>query len=238
MEPRKKSIVLPLSQEQAIIKEGSGLHDRLLRRGEVNWTLNIPDYVSSLTESIDGKEVVDKERIFALKCIDYNALQIEIHRVCYEDVLVFWNICSFCGEPSPHAMDLSKLNMIPMPSGSSGGKNPLFDYKLPRSERRIKMQYLTVAQQRIIDSERMNTGNTDLNQSDFMSLHSLEGCDPVTYEEVLNLPLLDHKFIRDKQKELVCGYDTNILTQCSNKKCMKREIVDIMTLKDFLFPGG
>jgi hypothetical protein len=88
----------------------------------------------------------------------------------------------------------------------------------------------------IINEAISASGMVDLNQTDFQSLRMLEGCDPISYEDVINLPLMDHKAIRTKRKELVCGYDPLVSLVCES--CQNYDVTNILGLRDFLFPSG
>lgn len=232
----ERSVTLPVSKVVAVIREADGYSDRVLLKKNSRVSDNIPDYLASLTKSLDGKGNVTKNDILALLAPDYKALHIESYRVSYGDEFTFQNQCMACGSVSRHMIDLSQLVIDPLPEGSDGGTDPLFDLKLPRSKRKCKLGFLNGHKEKLISDAIASSGSFDRNQSDFLSIRQLEGCDPVTYEDIIKLAALDHKAIRDKQREITCGYDTNVVVVC--EACGNRDVIDITMSRDFLFPGG
>ncbi|MGC8718231.1 MAG: hypothetical protein ACP5RW_09580, partial [bacterium] len=76
----------------------------------------------------------------------------------------------------------------------------------------------------------------DPNQSTFLSIRSIDGSDKFSYEDIVNLPLMDHKAIRTVRSKLLFGPDTNIVVRC--KSCGVKMQLNILVNKDFLFPAG
>ena len=230
-----KEVETPVSQERIIIREQDGYAERLLLKKGKRIHQCLPDYLSFMIQSINGEKCTT-ERVRQFLVPDYEYSLIEAYRVCYGDTLTFVQVCPSCGQLNEHSIDLSQLPLIPLPEEVTGGPDPVVDFVLPRTKKRARVGFLTVASDMIINEQHANAGSADLNQGDFLSLRMLEGSDPLSYEDVVRLPLMDHKIIRQKRRLLQAGYDPLVTLICES--CQNYDVTNILGLRDFLFPSG
>jgi len=195
----------------------------------------LTEYLASLVVSIDGRSGIIRTDILNLLIPDYEFLAIECYKLNFGKDFEFNHICFSCGKISKHSIDLEQLVMIPPPSDAVG-TDPQFNLVLKRSGKRAKIGYLDGNKEIILGEQTRISGNIDANQSDFLSLRYLEGCDPITYEDVIGLPLMDHKIIRAKKKSVICGYETVVVTTC--EFCEAKDLMNILMSRDFLFVDG
>jgi hypothetical protein len=235
MELITNEVTTPVSKLTAKVRETDGYSERLLLKKGKRLHQVIPDYLASIIVEYDGKpcKVAD---VMQFLVPDYEFLLIEAYRVNFLDELSFMNVCSNCGAMNSHVVNLSELPMIPLPENCTGGTDPVIDLVLPRTKLRARVGFLTVQNDMILNEQMSNQGSVDLNQGDYLSLRMLEGCDPVSYEDVVKLPLMDHKAIRKARRELVAGYDPLVSLVCES--CGNYDVTNILGLRDFLFPSG
>lgn len=235
MELLTNEVTLPLSQFFVSIKEGTGYTDRvLLKKGKRIHQL-LPEYILALTTSINGEKPKLAD-ITNLLVPDFEFLLIEAYKLNYGDMLEFNNVCGECGKVTLHSFNMNDLQLLPLPKACSGPPDPTLDLVLPRSKKRARVGFLTVQSDMIFNETYLSSGQADLNQGDFLSLRMLEGEDPVSYEAVVKLPLMDHKALRKKRRELQAGYDPLVTVQCEH--CNVYDVVNVLGLRDFLFPSG
>lgn len=228
MELVQKTIVLPVCQREAEIREGDGYSDRALLKKKKRIYQVIPDYLASMTVSIGGENATRKE-ILDLATPDQEFLAIEIYKLNYGDIFDFSFACPFCGHSTDGEADLDALEFIPAPDP------PEVSGTLPRSGKQYAVGLLNGHKEQLLFAQ-ISEGVPDLNQSDFQSLVSLDGSQNFGYEDVVRLPLADHKAIRKARKKLICGYDTTLNIEC--EKCGETSSVNILMHSDFLLPGG
>ena len=228
-------VTTPLSGKLIKIKEGDGYTERLLLKKGKRLHQVIPDYLASLLVEMDGNPCKTSD-VMQFLVPDYEFLLIEAYKNSFGDDLNFFNVCSTCGQMNSHTVNLTELPMLPLPENCTGGSDPVIDLVLPRAKLRARVGFLTVQNDMILNEQISAAGSIDLNQSDYLSLRMLEGCDPVSYEDVVKLPLMDHKALRKARRELVAGYDPLISLVCES--CGNYDVTNILGLRDFLFPSG
>lgn len=235
MELLSTEVTLPLANFNVVLKEGDGYTDRvLLKKGKRIHEL-LPEYLLALTKTINGEKPKLSD-IMGLLVPDFEFLLIKAYILNYGDILEFNNVCAECGKVTTQSFDMSTLPMLPLPKACSGPPDPTLDLVLPRSKKRARVGFMTVQNDMIFNETYLSSGQADLNQGDFLSLRMLEGVDPISYEEVIRLPLMDHKALRKKRRELQAGYDTLVTVQCEH--CSAYDVVNVLGLRDFLFPSG
>jgi len=235
MELLTAEVMAPLNGKTYVLVEGTGYSERqLLKKGKRLHQV-IPDYLASLISSADGEPCKTSD-VLQLLVPDYEFLLIESYKNCFDSSLSFMNVSSNCGSMNSHIVNLSELPMIPLPENCTGGTDPVIDIVLPRTKLRARVGFLTVQNDMILNEQMSSQGSADLNQGDYLSLRMLEGCDPVSYEDVVKLPLMDHKVIRKARRELVAGYDPLVSLVCES--CGNYDVTNILGLRDFLFPSG
>jgi hypothetical protein len=235
MDLQTVDVIAPVSGKAFKLVEGTGYSDRLLLKKGKRLHQVIPDYLASLIAEMDGApcKVAD---VMQLLVPDYEFLLIENYKNCFDVELEFMNVCSACGQLNKHTIDLSTLPIIPLSEEITGGPDPVVDLVLPRSKLRARVGFLIVQNDMILNEQHSSAGSVDLNQGDYLSLRMLEGSDPVSYEDVVRLPLKDHKAIRKARRELVAGYDPLVSLVCDS--CQNYDVTNILGLRDFLFPSG
>jgi hypothetical protein len=235
MELITNEVNTPISQAKVILREVDGYAERLLLKKGKRLHQVIPDYLASIIAEYDGKPCKAAD-VLQFLVPDYEFLLIEAYKVNFLNELTFLNVCSACGQMNNHTVDLSELPLIPLPENCTGGTDPVIDLVLPRTKLRARVGFLTVQNDMILNEQMSSQGSVDLNQGDYLSLRMLEGCDPVSYEDVVKLPLMDHKAIRKARRELVAGYDPLVSLVCES--CGNYDVTNILGLRDFLFPSG
>ena len=235
MELLTTEVITPISQLKIVVQEGTGYNERALLKKGKRLHQVIPDYLASLIAEMDGKPCKTSD-VMQFLVPDYEFLLIEAYKNCFDPFLSFVNVCSNCGQMNSHTVNLSELPMIPLPENCTGGTDPVIDLVLPRTKLRARVGFLTVQNDMILNEQMSSQGSVDLNQGDDLSLRMLEGCDPVSYEDVVKLPLMDHKAIRKARRELVAGYDPLVSLVCES--CGNYDVTNILGLRDFLFPSG
>ena len=235
MELITQEVTTPLGNVSVVLKEGNGYNDRILLKKNKRLHQVLPEYLNSLIASIDG-EPIKLDAVMNLLVPDYEFLLVEAYKVNYGTELEFMNVCSICGQLNKHSIDISELPMLPLPEDIVSGPDPYVDVVLPRTKRRARVGFLTVKSDMILNEQMAAGGAVDLNQGDFLSLRTLEGCDTVTYEAVIKLPLMDHKAIRKARRSLKAGYDPLVSLVCES--CQNYDVTNILGLRDFLFPSG
>lgn len=226
---RQKTIILPVSGMEAVIREGTGLAERILfsRKEKIHQAL--PDYWAHLTVSLGGTKPT-RDDILDLLVPDQHALAIEIFRLNYGDVVALQSTCQACGKPSGYEVELDKLECIPLPA-DSGPPDPTFTVILARTGRRVTFGYLRGRD----ELEESDTEGIDLNRSDHRAIRSMDGKERVSYEDVVALPLADHRALRRARREKRCGYDTLIEFRCP--KCGAAAQQELLLDPSFLLPG-
>lgn len=228
MEKAQQTITLPVTGQEAVIQEGDGYSDRVLLKKKKRVFEVVPEYLASMTVSIGGEKGTS-EKILDLPTPDQEFLAIEIFKLNYGNVFEFSFSCPNCDASQEGAVDLSKLEFMPPP------EPPVVQGKLPRTGLEYSVGMLTGKQEALLFKRAMEAG-PDLNQADFLSLLSLNGSVDFSYEDVIKLPLADHRAIRKARKKLICGYDTQISVEC--EKCEETTTVNMLLHPDFFFAGG
>jgi hypothetical protein len=234
LERETKEIVLPISQKKVVIREGDGYSYRALIKRNKRIFESIYDYMASMVVSIDGKENINRENVLKLLLPDQEYLSIEIYRICYGDVFEFQFTCPACGKTNEQEFPLDKLEFMPLKEGLTG-PDPIINITLPRSKKTAIVGMLTGEKELELLQQAITTG-MDLNQGDYKALRSFDGGVDFSYEDILKLPLADHKAIRKARNKLICGYDPTAIVTCPN--CEEQASVNILMHSDFLLPAG
>lgn len=230
----EREITLPISKKKIVIREGDGYSFRALIKKNKRMFESVYDYLASMVVSIDGKGNIRKEEVLKLLLPDLEYLSIEVYKLCYGDIFEFDYLCASCGHESPQEVPLDKLEFFPLAADLSG-VDPVITITLPRSGKSAVVGMLSGEKELELMQGMLATG-PDLNQGDFRSLRGLDGSIDFSYEDVIRLPLADHKAIRKARKKLVCGYDPTVIITCP--ECEDQTSLNIMLHKDFLFPAG
>ena len=229
-----RSLTFPVCKETVVIQEGDGFVDRLLLKKNKKFFDVVNDYIAALTVSMGGITKVTSEHVIDLLAPDHTFLQVECFRLSYGELFEFDHFCGACGETSPQSVDLTKLEFREL-APELDSTDPIFSFVLPRSKLSATVGMLTNRKE-IELIQHMMTSGVDLNQSDFLSLRELDGSSDFSFEDVIKLPLADHKAIRKAKKRLVCGYDTSVRITCPS--CEDISIINLLTHRDFLLPTG
>ncbi len=228
MEKLTRVITLPVSQYQATIREGDGYAEKILFAQEDRIHLAFPDFWAMLTTELNGKKPTSEDML-DLAVQDQRVLAIEIYKLSYGNMLKLTAKCSNCGKPANYPVDLNKLSFTPLPEGLNP-PNPTKKIKLPRTKLNITLAYITGRQ----EIEEADSPNFDPSRNDFKWVRAIEGKDKVSYEDVIALPLMDHKVIREAVAEMNCGYDTTVAFKHGCGKIMTQ---NVLADPSFLMPG-
>jgi len=233
MQREKKTVTLPVSKKEVEIQEGDGYTERALLKKNKRVYETIPFYIAASVLSLDGKEKVEAKDIQELLVPDIEALLIEIYKLNHGSELWFEHQCQVCGKTSDVMVDLEELGFRELPEGIEG-PDPTLDLTLPRSKKKAVIGCLKGKQETTL-LDMQFAGHLDLNQADFQCLRSLDGDPNFSYEDVIKLPLADHKAIRRTRRNLISGYDVDVEITCP--KCDSKDQVNILMQRDFLFSG-
>lgn len=231
MQLRESEVELFLSRKRVLLREGDGYNEQTLIRKNGKIYENIPYYIASHCVSMDDISPVKIEHIYNLFVPEKEQLLIEIFKLnSIEPLLHLLYNCQYCGKETSIVVNIDELEFV-SPPASLNRDTFSIRVNLPRSGLDAEIGYITVKQEKML-LDKTSIGETDLSYSDYLCLRSLGGKEPL-YEDVRKLPLADHRIIRRKREEIVCGYDPNVIVTCAH--CEKRETINIFTVRDFLF---
>lgn len=224
-----KAIALPVSGMEAVIREADGNAERLLfaRQNEIHKAL--PDYWAKLTVRLGANEAVSAADVLSLRTPDQEFLAIEIYRLSMGDTLQLTGNCANCGRPAGYEVDVSKLDIIPLPDGAIA-PDPTFEVTLPRSGHRVVFGYLTGKQ----EQEELEIEGFDPGRMEFKAIRSVDGSSDVKLRDVQKWPLADHRSLREAMRANRCGYDARVRFMHS---CGKAQVMNILLDPSFLLPG-
>lgn len=228
-----KTLVFPICGEQVVVTEGDGYADKVLLKKGKKFYDAVDDYLAFLTVSMGGITKVLGNHISDLLSVDHTFLQIECFKLNYGD-FEFDHFCGECKKTEAQVIPMEKLPFTLLDSELSG-PDPIISFTLPKTKIKAEIGMLTAKKENILLQQAISDG-IDLNQADFMSLRTLDGSTDFSYEDVVKLPLKDHKAIRRNKKRFVCGYDTSITVTCP--KCGAVALINLLTHNDFLLPMG
>jgi hypothetical protein len=225
----EKTVTLPVSQREAVIREGDGYAERILYGDLDKLAARLPDYWAHLTERIGDARPIKREHILELLVPDQEFLAVEIHRLNYGDELELRTSCS-CGATDYGTIDLGKLPLIPLPEAATP-PDPEWTITLPRTGDQVVFGFTTTAQ----EIEETETPGVDPNRFDFRAVRRLGSNDDPSYEDVLHLPLADKRALRRAIASKRCGYDVVVESTCA--KCGRGTSLNLLQDPGFLLPG-
>jgi hypothetical protein len=228
-----RTLTLPISGFEAIIREGDGYSDRLLLKKNTKTADAVYDYLASLMISLDGKSPVIAHDLLNLYAPDTEYIMVECYKLNYGTTFDFNHTCPACNYEERKGIPLDKLDYKELPPALRK-PDPTVEIILPKSGKRAVIGMLTGHKESELVAQNRTTG-LDLNKSDEMRLRSLDGAIP-TYEEVARLKLADHKALRLAAQQLICGYDSRVRVVCSS--CGEAMTFNMFMHPDFLLPTG
>lgn len=243
MEPNKElsattTFDLFIKKQKVTVKEGDGYANNILTANNKKMFEVIPKYLASLVVRIGNKTKIEEDDILALSVVDQEWSLVENYKANYGNILELTDIpCpnTKCNKPDDHTKDLNELEIIQLPKELQGNEDPTITISLPRTGYSATIGLLNGNQERLLLRQQA-TGKFDLNQADFQCLRELNGSKDFFYEDVVALPLLDHKAIRQTRKKLICGYNTNVELECNY--CGTVWTMNFLSHRDFLIPAG
>jgi hypothetical protein len=227
MQLSEKTIVLPISNYVAAIREADGYADRLLFSKRNNFTKAYPEYWAHCCKELDGKKPTAAD-ILNLLLPDQNFLSIEIFKLSYGDNLDLETVCLGCGKEIGVTVDLSKLVLRPLPDNATP-PNPEWEFKLPKSGKKVKYGYTTLSQE-FEDANAVFNPTRDL----FKHIRSIDGKPPI-YTDLEKIQSSDLKALRKTMLKKATGYDSMVDVTCVH--CSKEVQVNILLDPGFLFGG-
>ena len=230
---KTREFTLYIADELVVLQEQIGYLELVITgQGKKNNEMAY-DYLAKTAISIGDNETINPEAVKGLKAPDNEQLAVEAYILNYGEIFDFEYMCPSCNEPSEQGIDLVNLPFRYLDASVVKCPNPIVEILLPRAGIKAVIGMLDGHKESTLMS-RMNTGSYDTNQSDFLCLQSLDGSEKFSYEDVVGLPLQDHKAIRKARKKLVCGYDTRIRVTCPY--CAAKSSFGLLQHKDFLLP--
>lgn len=230
-----EEITLPLSQRTAVITEGDGYSERLLlKKGKKLYEV-VFEYLASLTLKLDDKKPTSAD-IRSLLLPDQEYLAIQCYKLNYGEMFEFAYQCPACGHNEDRGVNLNDLEFVNWPPEFGPvSPDPVVTLELPKSKKKVVLGLLNGEKEKVL-LDQAATGAIDVNQATFQSVRSLGGTTEFSYEDVISLPLADHRAIRKTRRKMSFGLDTTAAITCSN--CNNVTHFNILTHSDFLLPGG
>ncbi len=241
MEKRREAVAsfdLFVRKERMSVMEGDGSANRILMSKNRKMFEVVPRYLAFLTTSIGHRTSIEEKDVLDLFVVDQEWALVENYKAHYGNILEFGDMpCPNreCRKLGDHTKDLEELEVIQLPVELRNSEDPTITVDLPKSGGTATVGLLNGHQERLLLTQQA-AGKFDPNQSDFQCLRELNGSKDFFYEDVVALPLLDHKVIRKARKKLICGYNTIIDLECSY--CGHNWSLNFLTHRDFLLPAG
>jgi hypothetical protein len=229
-----KEVILPVSKKTVVLKEGDGYTERNLIKNNKKLYQTVPHYIVASIESIDGGEKPSVKDVQNLLVPDIEALLIEIFKLNNGSEFLFEYVCQSCGKEVEVGIDLDTLEFRKLKDGLEESTDPTIALRLPRTGKTVEVGCLTGKKETIL-MDLQASGVLDLSQGDYQCLRSIDGSKDFSYEDVVKLPLGDHRAIRRARRNLVCGYDVDVSVTCP--ECDAKEVINILMQRDFLFSG-
>jgi len=228
MEYLKKTITLPVSGLEAVIREAdSHAEDLLFRKGLERIHFALPGYWAYLTVRMGDKEPVTEADILNLVLPDQHFLAIEIYRLTYGDILRLSGAAGRGGNAG-YEYDLTNLDLVPLPEGACG-PDPEFTFTLPRTGHVVDYGYLTGKQ----EIEELNLDDFSLGRLEFRAIRRVDGA-PAKLADVQSWPMIDHIALRKDMESKRCGLDTRVRFTDDRGVAVVR---DLLLDPSFLAPG-
>ncbi len=232
------SFDLFVRKERMTVVAGDGAANKILLSNNRRMFEVVPRYLAFLTRSIGDRTDIDENTILDLFVVDQEWALVKNYKAHYGNILELEDVpCpnKDCRKTSDHIKNLDELEVIQLPEELRDSEDPTITVRLPRSGIMATVGLLTGHQEKLLLSQRA-AGKFDPNQSDFQCLRELNGTKEFFYEDVVSLPLLDHKVIRKTRKKLICGYNTVIDLECPY--CGHLWVINFLSSRDFLLPAG
>lgn len=232
------SFNLFIRKERMTVVQGDGSANAILLAKNKRMFEVTPRYLAHLTRSIGARTNIEEKDILDLAVADMEWALVENYRAHYGDILDFEDMpCPNrdCRKAADHSLDLGKLEVIQLPVELRDSEDPTITETLPKSGFSATVGMLNGHRERLLLSQQAS-GKIDPNQADFQALRELNGSKDFYYEDVVALPLLDHKVIRQMRRRLICGYNTVADFECAY--CGHTWSLNFLTQRDFLLPAG
>lgn len=229
---------LYIKKAKVTLRQGDGYANNILTTNNKKMFEVIPKYLAELVAKIGNKTKIEEKDILELWVVDQEWTLVENYKTNYGNILELESIIcpeKQCRRADDHSIDLNDLTVISLPDELKGSEDPTITIQLPRSGFSATVGLLNGYQEQILLRQQA-AGKFDLNQADYQCLRELNGAKDFAYEDVVKLPLLDHKVIRKTRKKLVCGYDTNVELEC--RYCGTTWNLNFLSHRDFLIPAG
>lgn len=227
-----------VKKSKVTIRQGDGYANNILTANNKKMFEVIPRYLAELVTKIGNRTKIEEKDILELWVVDQEWALVENYKANYGNILELEGvICpeKQCRKVDDHSADLGELKIIYLPDELKGSEDPTITVQLPRSGFSATVGLLNGYQEQILLKQQA-AGKFDLNQADYQCLRELNGMKDFAYEDVVKLPLLDHKVIRKTRKKLICGYDTNLELEC--RYCGTTWNINFLSHRDFLIPAG
>lgn len=229
----QSEFTLYIAEEDVILHGQDGYLEKVITsKGKKNNDLAY-EYFSKVVASIGDKDDINVDDIKKLKSCDNEQLAVQAYILNYTNEFDFEHICPACNEPSDQMIDLASLPFRKLDSSVVKTRNPIIELLLPGSKVAAVVGMLDGYKESLI-TQQSSSGNWDTNFSDFQALQKLDGSERFSYEDVVGLPLKDHKAIRKARRKLICGYDTRVRVTCPY--CFNKSSFGLLQHKDFLLP--
>lgn len=234
--PRNESqFFLPISRKEVVLREGDGYTEKAMMKKNRRLFETVSYYLAAMTVKLGDTDKPSRDDILSLSTPDIEYLSIEAYKLNIGDIFEFDFTCPHCGKPDqPMSFDLNALEFRSLPP-EVDGVDPTLQITLPRSQQAAVVGMISGHSELILLTQQAD-GTFDNNQADFRCLRSLDGRTDFSYEDVINLPILDHKTIRKARKRLICGYDADINVKCPS--CEDPTTLNIFMHRDFLLLAG
>jgi hypothetical protein len=226
-----RTIKLPVSGKEAVIRAADGYAENILIRGMENLGRAYPQYWASLTEQLGDKIKPTTEDILKLYVPDQQFMAIENYRHTMGDIINLKTEDPKTGKPESFQVDLSKLDLKRLADGVDPDELE-FEVILPATGYVVRWGLITGKQ----EQAELDIEGFDPTRMQFYAIRSVNGNKDVKLRDVMSWPLRDHKALRESiaADENRLGYDTRVRFK---HKSGRESVVNILLNPSFLMPG-
>ena len=192
------------------VREITGEEEEILAAKNMSPVKKINKVMANCTVSIgpaSGKEV--EAIIPDLPQGDRLFLLLAIRRTSLGDEMPFEAKCPSCERDSQLTVDLSELEIKPMPDP----KIRTYSVVLPRSQKSVLMKVMTGRGEELVSKVVTAAGKDGLTASLLARTESVDSA-PATLDTLKSLSLADRNYMRDQFEEHEGGVDTEVEVEC------------------------
>jgi hypothetical protein len=201
-----KSIILPVSNLEAVIQEANGDDETLCYSQHKTRARSLMDFWARCTLRLGDVEKPGVAGLMKLQEPDYIRLGMHIYCLATnKTTMTLKGACGRCGKPNGATIELAPWLEAELPSDIVG-PDPTWEMITPRWGHRVVFGYGT-AEREFAEMEREGI---DLNRQDLIHIRSVDGEEKVRLRDVTMWPEADHIALREEIKAKKEWYETRI----------------------------